>query len=388
MVRIAKSEPSSSNSSRRNRTDGGESGGSSSSGIERRLLRSRYLAVKNLISDERDDISKVDSDKFKSIIDEVESLHEHVQKPREQVADAEALLDITNTLVTSVKAHGNEGVTPSDFVTCLLRDFAQQGGASSSTDEGSNSICWKDIGIAVSHIFRRGSGCCTMQVPYHQLGPMKTELKQRKTVVHRKRVRPSESARPEEIENVTEEKTDTDKNMSTMFEILRKNRKAKLENLVLNRNSFAQTVENLFSLSFLVKDGRAEITVDDKGCHLVSPRNAPAANAVASGEVSYSHFVFRFDFKDWKLMMASVGDEEVMMPHRNQVNTSSNFQQPDSSASRETQSPLPTTPIRKLSRNRGLVLQEQRVVEDSPPGSDDSEARAAAIRKGKRKLRT
>lgn len=49
MVRIEKSEPSSSNS-RRNRTDGGESGGSNSSGIERRLLRSRYLAVKNLIS--------------------------------------------------------------------------------------------------------------------------------------------------------------------------------------------------------------------------------------------------------------------------------------------------------------------------------------------------
>ena len=86
--------------------------------------------------------------------------------------------------------------------------------------------------------------------------------------------------------------------------------------------------------------------------------------------------------------MASVGDEEVMMPHRNQVNTSSNSQQPDSSASRETQPPLPTTPIRKLSRNRGLVLQEQRVVEDSPPGSDDSEARAAAIWKGKRRLRT
>lgn len=393
MSRIVKGEPTtngvvgSSSSGRRNdkavnagrEAAAGISG--SGGGVERRVLRSRYLAVKNLINDERDDISRVDSDKFKLIIDEVESLHQLVQKPREQVADAEALLDITNTLMTSVKAHSNEGLTPSEFVTCLLREFEEQGGASTSSGEGRSSIEWKNIGLAVSHVLNRAPGCCTM------LGPMNTELKQRKPVAHRKHVRPSESSRPEELdETSTEERTETDKNMATMFEILRKNKRARLEKLVLNRNSFAQTVENLFALSFLVKDGRAEIKVDEKGCHLVSPRNAPAANAVASGEVSYSHFIFRFDFRDWKLMMTSVGVGvgEEFMPNRNSANVSSSSE-PGSSLG-ENQAAINTTPIRKLSRNRGLVLQEQTAVAESPE-SDDSAARAAAIRKGKRKLR-
>ncbi|CAK9148470.1 unnamed protein product [Ilex paraguariensis] len=404
MVRIVKREPSSGNgdggrgigststttSSRRSR-DVLENHGDAEAGTardtnrgtdgvtERRLLRSRYHSFKNRISDERDDISRVDSEKFKAIIDEVESLHQLVQKPREQVADAEALLDITNTLLTSVKAHSNEGVTPSDFVTCLLRDFGQHGGVTTNMDEGRNSIRWKDIGLPVSHVFTGSPSCCTM------LGPMNTEIKQRKAVVHRKRERPTESARPEELDDtLTKERTDTDKNMVTMFDILRKNRRVKLENLTLNRNSFAQTVENLFALSFLVKDGRAEIKVDEDGCHLVSPRNAPAANAVVSGEVAYSHFVFRFDFKDWKFMMAAVSVGEELMPQRNGVDESSNSQ--PNSTSGKTQIALPTTPIRKLSRNRGLVLQVQTVVKDSPE-SDDLTARAVAIRKGKRKVR-
>ncbi|KAH7512396.1 hypothetical protein FEM48_Zijuj12G0086500 [Ziziphus jujuba var. spinosa] len=384
MVRPVKREAGSTSSS-------GKAEASRSHGqTDRRVLRSRYLAVKSLINDERDEITNADSDKFNLIINEVESLHQFVQKPREQVADAEALLDITSTLITSVKAHSSEGITPSDFVTCLLRNFGKQTGLGGSSEDGRNLICWKDVGIAVSHVFQRGPRCCTM------IGPMDTGIKQRKAIVRRKHVRPMESARPEELkDSVAEERTDTDKNMATMFNILRKNRCVMLENLMLNRNSFAQTVENLFALSFLVKDGRAEIKVNEKGCHLVSPRNAPAANEVLSGQVFYSHFVFRFDFKDWKLMRSSVAVGEELMPHRSQdVSTDSQTDAP----SGQSQASIPTTPIRKLSRNRGLVLQEQTVVEDSPeaegepsviedsPFCDSKQRGAAAIRKGKRKL--
>jgi len=73
----------------------------------------------------------------------------------------------------------------------------------------------------------------------------------------------------------SEEKTDTDKNMTIMFNILGKKKRVQLENLVLNRRSFAQTVENLFALSFLAKDGRVEIIVDKSGSHFASKITSP-----------------------------------------------------------------------------------------------------------------
>ncbi|KAL1550018.1 non-structural maintenance of chromosomes element 4 A-like [Salvia divinorum] len=361
--------------------DATDNSGAEDASVKRRVLRSKYLTFKNRICDERDDISKLDSHKFRTFIEEVDSLHQLVQKPREQVADAEALFDITNTLVTSVKAYNNDGLTPSDFVSCLLRDFGQEGGPSSNQNEQSGLIRWEDIGQVVSVVFSSAPGCCTM------IGPMNTELKERKTVVHRKRAKPTKNSRPEELENDSGEKTDTDKNMATMFNILRKNRKAKLENLILNRKSFAQTVENLFALSFLIKDGRAEISVDGTGRHLVSPKNAPSADAIQSGESAYSHFIFRYDFKDWKAMLDSVAAGEELMPHRLESNEARSNAEPDLEFD-GSQAAHPSTPIRKLCRNRGLVMQEQTVVEDSPESDTNTATeKAAAIRRGKRKLR-
>ncbi|XP_004295144.1 PREDICTED: non-structural maintenance of chromosomes element 4 homolog A-like [Fragaria vesca subsp. vesca] len=335
---------------------------------QRRALRSDYNDILNLISEKRNDLLRPESEKFGVIIDRVERLHKQVQKPREQVADAEALLDITNTLVTSVKSQSSAGITPADFITCLIQDFGQ-------LRDGNALIRWKDVGLGVAPIFRRAHGCCTM------LGPMNTEYKERKVGVRTRRTKPTTTDEPEEIDAQEEEKTDTDRNMSTMFEILRKNKRVRLEWLILNRLFFAQTVENLFALSFLVKDGRAEIIVDANCCHFVAPRNAAKATEVASREVVYRHFVFRFDFKDWKLMKDMVPDGEELMPHRVPPNSEPASQEEPAAYSSQTGH---TTPIRKLSRNRGRVVQEEAVVEESPE-CDNGHA-GGTFRRSKRKL--
>ncbi|KAJ4827163.1 hypothetical protein Tsubulata_025817 [Turnera subulata] len=349
---------------------------------ERRVIRNKYYEIRTRIKNTRDELIKAGSEKFDSLIKEVEDLHLLVQKPREQVADAEALLGLANTLVSSVRSHSNEGITAAEFVSSLVKNFGQSGRSLDREDDDNAPVVmkWRDIGLAVSPIFMKCSGFTTM------LGPMSTELKQRKvSVVSRKRTRPTEKDKPQEIEDSrAEEKTDTDKNMETMFNILRKKKQenlpVRLENLIFNRRSFAQTVENLFALSFLVKDGRVRITVDGSGSQIVSPTNAPAANAIMSKEVAYKHFVFRFDFKDWKLMMKAVPDGEELMPDRDSLAAS----QVDPAADGN-EATVNRTPIRKLSRNRGLVVQEDSVVAETPE-SEDIDIKPTGVRRCKRRL--
>ncbi|GKA73041.1 non-structural maintenance of chromosomes element 4 homolog A-like protein, partial [Tanacetum coccineum] len=81
------------------------------------------------------------------------------------------------------------------------------------------------------------------------------------------------------------------------------------------------------------------------------------------------------------LMQESVTEGEELMPYRIPADISPNSQRKLPQA--EIESVLPTTPIRKFSRNRGLVLQEQTVAEDSPE-SGDSGSRGGRIWKRKR----
>lgn len=194
---------------------------------ERRILRSQYLALIHKISgtyslslscslidfacfvlkirafcfvfaDSKDDLTRVDSDKFSRIFSEFENLHQKgnmirrcslvslsllylaiekassifaekirfgynflaVQKPREQVADAEAFLDIANTIMSSVKSHSTNGVSPAEFVNALVNGFGQ---TSLGVDETAPvSIKWKDLGLAVCSTVFVSCGCSTM----------------------------------------------------------------------------------------------------------------------------------------------------------------------------------------------------------------------------------
>lgn len=83
-----------------------------------------------------------------------------------------------------------------------------------------------------------------------------------------------------------------------------------------------------------------------------------------------------------QLMMDIVPVGEELMPHRNFLN-SAPIPQEEAATDDSESATLPTTPIRKLSRNRGLVMQT--VVEDSPD-NDGAHSGPTAMLRCKKKL--
>lgn len=76
-------------------------------------------------------------------------------------------------------------------------------------------------------------------------------------------------------------------------------------------------------------------------------------------------------------------DGEELMPHRIPAYSEPASQEKLGAYSSQTGH---TTPIRKLSRNRGRIVQEETIVEDSPEYDNDHAAGGTAFRRSKRKL--
>jgi hypothetical protein len=75
-------------------------------------------------------------------------------------------------------------------------------------------------------------------------------------------------------------------------------------------------------------------------------------------------------------MKEVVVDGEELMPHRTQSSLSGEDNEEHTEEPvEELEAPTQHTPIRKLCRNRGLVLQEQMVVAETPEGDKTSKRR-------------
>ncbi|KAI3858504.1 hypothetical protein MKX03_018801 [Papaver bracteatum] len=231
---------------------------------------SNFHSLHNLIQEESENIGFYD--KFSLILGELEQLHQLATTPRQLVIDAKVLSDFVCKLSLSIKTFRNK-TSPTDFITCMLHKYGEKNNSNQS-----RSLKWNEIGKDVCDIFGHVSLCSITMVAEPN----------KKKMVSKKRMRSiMEVDYPEDLDgNRVVEKTETIKNIDTMFEVLKTRKKSvKFENVIMNRNP-----------------------------------NAPNSNLIKCGEVQCKHFIHVLGYKDWNMMKDFVGVGDEVMPHRNSGN--------------------------------------------------------------------
>lgn len=216
----------------------------------------------------------------------------------------------------SKKLGGAAKHTAREFVMRLVNVFTQDCADKSLTAaEDTGAFDWKTLGSAQHRHFFTAAAASFMN------GPMDAQVKVRAAAQRNRKEALGPVAAPDAVDDTTAEQQ-TDHAMKRMVKVMKERRAAKtplsMEQLAANPTSFAQFVENMFTLSFLVKDGEAGLapstTHDDNpvGNALVERKRKPEENM----DVERATFVMHLDVKGWRALTKQNGNMGGAMPHR------------------------------------------------------------------------
>ncbi|KJZ75949.1 hypothetical protein HIM_04773 [Hirsutella minnesotensis 3608] len=93
-----------------------------------------------------------------------------------------------------------------------------------------------------------------------------------------------------------------------------------LMRFVVNPKSFGQTVENIFYVSFLIRDGRVEIEFDEYDLPALAPVDRDADEETAARHSASKHqAVLAMDMKIWRNIIEAFNLQEPMIEHRRET---------------------------------------------------------------------
>lgn len=100
----------------------------------------------------------------------------------------------------------------------------------------------------------------------------------------------------------------------SVHECLRDHSPINLFEFVINPRSFGQTVENIFYLSFSIRDARARVDIDEDGMPIVST----VSDDLTEEEIKMENkqCVLEFTMSHWEDLKRALNITESIIPHR------------------------------------------------------------------------
>jgi non-structural maintenance of chromosomes element 4 len=293
----------------------------SASQPQEKQLRTNYRDLLQEIRRSKHDLESHDNNKIKATLEKANALQAQVTKPREQAMDSEIFNLITEHSVEYVRklAQSGKSYSAADFLRRLKTRYVNDPDAQNAAKDDPSLFKWFQLGSHVAYAFKPAP------VTFHMLGPMDSQPMMRKVGQRQRRRDPIGAAtRPDEVEDLEDDdKQETDRNMEEMWKALGRqpDSTARLVDLVLNHKSYAQSLENLFTLSFLVRDARVELKeCEERGIMVVKKDmkkgGGGGSKDNAAQEAQRVQFVMRMDMDTWEEWCTYTRAGECLMTHR------------------------------------------------------------------------
>lgn len=262
-------------------------------------------------------------------------LYQNVSRPQEATLDSRVLLSAANLARERARRikRGKECFNLDEFFGRVAA-FSSAGAEDDSVRRSGLSKLAK---VCIRYSIRP-------PVSDFLLGPLQAERRERivraTNVTNRRRAR-GELAKVQEL---TERETvgvassnSTTKLTIVVAKVLREESPIDLFSFVCNPKSFSQTVENLFSLAFLVKEGRAGIYENPEGLQMVMSLSDNGGDAGAgtgdgvsgdagngpltdgAGKWARQHGVITLDMETWRAACELLELEDALIPHRQEA---------------------------------------------------------------------
>ncbi|KAK9844086.1 hypothetical protein WJX81_004253 [Elliptochloris bilobata] len=264
-----------------------------------RKLRTKYRKLRETIQYKSSDIADLTRGDLHKTLDEANALRLEVARPREGVEDSECFAVICDKGAEGARklVSGGRGRTVRDFIRALKTTYGR-GEEALADDEplAPDAFDWGALARRAAPLFRPAPGVSCM------LGPMDAAHKERKAVVRAPKRRVGEKLAPTELSAAeAAASAEIEENRTEMLSALvaRGDAGAGLLETVLNHASFAQTVENIFALSFMVSAARARVARHPE-LGLVVHANIPRGGAGAAPAQGRQQVALSYSMEDWQ----------------------------------------------------------------------------------------
>ena len=309
---------------------------------EKLTLIGKYQYLRNKLYEDNSNVYKGNaSELVLQHLNELKDIYEIIQREhnrdaRVHLQDSEAFMDTSKFAAINARntRFGDSGISlnQKDFISRLkyymnpksaqiLQEVPdlENNTSTTSKEELFNSFNWPKLGALFYSVSRKAIVSDTLN------GPLEVERKRPSQRVHNiddtKHASSSTASQVQAFEITEDEEQNTAQMVKKVYQIFLEKRGFEETNffeVFINPYSFPQSVENLFFLSFLIKDAKLSLRLDDNGIPLLQAVDSSNLQDKVLNRDSQNsiHEIASLDYVSWKNLIEKFGINESFLGNR------------------------------------------------------------------------